>query len=158
MSESKNMMALYICVTSVDEKQFAGDFFNARQHAEDLVTHIVKKYELGLDASGSRVAYINNELPTSTLIKAQKDIIQTLKQKLPLGIEAKCFINIDVGMGLVFPLDMTDDGEDYTTRWDYSQAKNLAAIEIFADQNAVHEFFKDKSDPVEPIVFIESVA
>jgi hypothetical protein len=157
-NQAKNMMALYLCVTKVDEKQFDGDFFDARQHIMSLVASTAQVYELGFDSSGSRVAYMNCNVPAMCLINAQKNMIKALKEKLPLGIEVKCFINIDVGMGLMFPLDfdkVDTSGDDYTKRWDYSQTNNPEHIEIFEGRDAAITFYKNNSTPVEPIIGTE---
>jgi hypothetical protein len=160
-NSQKNMMALYLCVTHIDEKYFAGDVRQAKDIAMELTMDITDEHQLGFISSGTRIAYINDSVPASTLLTAQQEITELFRRKLPKGIAIKCFINVDVGKGLIFPLDATDDnseGNDHTKRWDYSQTKTPNVMKIFNNNSERDAFFKETSDPVAMIVRAELVA
>lgn len=134
--------AIYIClIPSADEQDYfeINDQNKKRLHKiEKILLPVITNYALSARQNGSRLAFIGRNL--SGLHGAYSDILNILHMQLPSGLNVKCFINV-LHEGLLFPLDMTEEGDNYEGRRDYS---NFSDYLLYAQISLSSEPIEEK--------------
>jgi hypothetical protein len=139
-------LAIYICVMpqNGEEKYFeSNDKLPQKLNAiEKVVQPIAYNYNLEVYQSGSRLVLLGGDIFSTRLNGAYPDILNILYIAMPKDIQVKCFITVHIGGGLL-PLDMTDEGEKYSSRRDYSSVFDIRALyPILLDDENVEEMFE----------------
>jgi hypothetical protein len=139
-------LAIYICVMpqNGEEKYFeVNDKLPLKLSAiEKVVQPIVDNYNLEVYQAGSRLVLLGGDFFSRRLNDAYADILNILHIAMPKDFQVKCFITVHIGGGLL-PLDMTDEGEKYSSRRDYSSVFDIHALyPIVLDDENVEEMFE----------------
>lgn len=114
-------LALYVCAIETTNPEYSTKFKVRKKAEEILKPYLMDKMDLCSESSGSRVCYFKPGLKNiSELTEIRDHAISLLKSELPEDVSVKCFITLDWGICIVFPLDDDTAGADYLNRRDYS--------------------------------------